>query len=572
MYEFFGLSCEPFSIAADPRFMYMSPQHRQALAHLQYGFRRGAGFILLTGEIGAGKTTVCRLFLRELPANVDVANVVNPRLSATALLTRVCEDLRIELPSGTVDLIDAIHGHLLLADSQGRRSLIVVDEAQALAPDVLEQLRLLSNLDSSGGKLQVFLIGQPELRNALQTSLLEPLAQRVVARFHLTAMPEKETALYISHRLNVAGRAGPGPFEAPAVIAVHRICQGVPRRINVLCDRAMHVAKAAGSHTITPQMVEQAAEDSFDSPRPEAAADQHSPPPSAPAVRVPRRWPALTALAAGALLLGAYIGAQRARQPERVEPASAPAFASAAGVEPAATSVAAGQTPVAVNTVESDRPAPEVTSSRDASEPIRTSPPAILANTDEAEAWRALAKSWDVTLPATRPCAAAVRLGLRCYHGIASLDLLRHLDRPGFLRLVNADGSIAFAEVSAISGDEVTFRMGDVRQNLPLTSLAGQWHGEFSTFWRPPPGYRADGSGNDAAELNRWLDGRFAVIGLRDTATPAGDASGEARLAARISAFQLAHGLQPDGRLGPLTIMQLNRAGGAEEPRLGSVQ
>jgi len=561
MHEFFGLSCEPFSIAADPRFMYMSPQHRQALAHLHYGFHRGAGFILLTGEIGAGKTTVCRLFLRELPANVDVANVVNPRLGATALLTRVCEDLRVELPTGTLDLIDAIHGHLLLADAQGRRSLIVVDEAQALAPDVLEQLRLLSNLDSSGGKLQVFLIGQPELRNALQSSLLEPLAQRVVARFHLTAMPEKETALYISHRLNVAGRVGPEPFELEAVTAIHRLCQGVPRRINVLCDRAMHVAQSSGSHTITRDMVERAAVESFGSPPDRAPSPQVV---SANPVNRVRRWPAAVAAALVALLVGGFIGAQRARTPVPARPASETAAAPPAKVEPPAAGASAAETASA------DETATVSSAALDAVAPDRPGP-SILANTDEAEAWRALAKSWDVTLPATRPCVAAVRLGLHCYHGIAGLDLLRHLDRPAFLRLVNADGSSAFAEVSAISGDEVTFRIGDVRQNLPLTSLAGQWHGEFSTFWRPPPGYRADGSGNDASGLIRWLEGRLAVIGLGDAATPAGDASGEARLAARISAFQLAHGLQPDGRLGPLTVMQLSHAGGGDEPRLGNV-
>jgi len=575
MHEFFGLNCEPFSIAADPRFMYMSPAHRQALAHLQYGFRRGAGFILLTGEIGAGKTTVCRLFLRGLPANVDVANVVNPRLSATALLTRVSEDLRIELPANTVDLIDAIHGHLLLADAQGRRSLIVVDEAQALAPDVLEQLRLLSNLDSSGGKLQVFLIGQPELRNALQTTLLEPLAQRVVARFHLPAMPERETAHYIAHRLSVAGLVGPDPFEPEAILAIHRLCQGVPRRINVLCDRAMHLAESSGSRTIRPDVVERAAAESFGTPpsaTPRLVPTSAAPTAPVSAAVTQRRGPAVAAIAVGALLLGGVIGAQYDRAPAaarpvaeatQVPPTTSPTASASAGA-PAAAAVA--------DVVAANAPGRVVDSSSSFSEAARSeparAPQTILANTDEAEAWRALAKSWDAALPAVRPCAAAIRLGLRCYHGVVGLDLLRQLNRPGFLRLVNADGSSAFAQVTALAGDEITFRMGDVRQTVPLERLGLQWHGEFSTLWRTPPGYRADGSGDDREALTRWLAGRLDGLGVAGTSTPAASVAADTDFAARLSAFQLAHGLQPDGRLGPLTVMQINHAGGNEEPRL----
>jgi general secretion pathway protein A len=193
--SFFGLHDEPFSVAPDPRFMYLSDAHREALKHLELGLRGGGGFVLLTGEIGAGKTTVWRAFLEKLPPDVDIATVVNPRLRVDALLARVCEDLGVELPDGPArDPIDALHGHLLLTHAQGRRTLIAVDEAQALSDDVLEQLRLLTNLVTSDRKLvQVLLIGQPELLDTLERPEMEPLAQRVVSRYHLPALPGEES-------------------------------------------------------------------------------------------------------------------------------------------------------------------------------------------------------------------------------------------------------------------------------------------------------------------------------------------------------------------------------------------
>jgi general secretion pathway protein A len=271
MYEsFFGLNREPFSVAPDPRFLFLSPKHREALSHLMYGLRGGGGFVLLTGEIGAGKTTVWRTFLEQLPPNFDVAYVVNPKLGVAALMARVCEDLRIEGPGGVAasDPIDAIHGHLLLSHATGRRTLIVVDEAQALSVEVLEQLRLLTNLVTAERKLvQVLLIGQPELRTMLELPVLEPTAQRVVARYHLQALSEEETVGYIRHRLTVAGLQGELPFDSDALGRVHKLCAGVPRRINVLCDRALLGAHTQKLRRVDRAAVERAAREVFGTPR-----------------------------------------------------------------------------------------------------------------------------------------------------------------------------------------------------------------------------------------------------------------------------------------------------------------
>jgi general secretion pathway protein A len=600
MYEFFGLTCEPFSVAADPRFIYMSPEHRQAMAHLNYGLRRGAGFILLTGEIGAGKTTVCRLFLRRLPASDDVAFVVNPRLDARALLTRLCEDLRIELPVGTVDLIDAIHGHLLLAHAAGRRTLIVVDEAQALSLDVLEQLRLLTNLDTSGGKLQVFLIGQPELRGTLQQAVLEPLAQRVVARFHLAAMPEQETALYIAHRLSVAGLVGPVPFEHEAVRLIHRLCAGVPRRINVLCDRALYVAESLLARIVTQDMVERAALEVFDDRQATVAAPSPAPLPAAaattpaplPALESPlpaptksvdheRRWPALAAVAAAALIVGSLLGQGHLR---RAAPLSADAPAARARV--AAAAMPAEPDPPSGATVATTPPPASARPLLPAAAPLeapplekqsaapQTQPAAPLrfntietvfdtAAVDELAAWRTLAPLWGAQLGVSEPCASAARLGLRCYRATGGLASVRQLNRPGFLKLVRGDRRVAYALLVGLTDDSATFRSGEQQQSVPLADLAGRWRGEFATLWRTPAGYRPGESMGAGDALTEWLSQKFSKID--GASSPSTDAKS---VAARLSVFQLAHGLEPDGLVGPLTLMQLNRVSGVDEPRL----
>src|SRR3569832_1673847 len=207
---YFGLKHDPFSIAPDPHFLFMSERHREALAHLLYGLGGGGGFVLLTGEIGTGKTTVCRLFLEQIPASCNVAYIFNPKLTVTELLQSVCDEFHIELPnraSATVkDYGDALNAFLLRVHAAGRNNVLIIDEAQNLAPDVLEQLRLLTNLETRERKLlQGILIGQPELRTMLAQPQLEQLAQRVIARFHLDALTPAETAQYIEHRLDVAG-------------------------------------------------------------------------------------------------------------------------------------------------------------------------------------------------------------------------------------------------------------------------------------------------------------------------------------------------------------------------------
>lgn len=300
---FFGLQREPFSIAPDPRALFMSDRHREALAHLLYGVQAGAGgFVLLTGEIGAGKTTVSRCFLEQVPPGCEVALILNPRQDADEVLATVYQEFGIALApgAGVKTMVDALNAFLLEVHARGGQSVLIVDEAQALSAQVLEQLRLLTNLETSERKLlQIVLIGQPELRAMVAAPGLEQLAQRVVARYHLGALSEAETVQYVRHRLAVAGLGGALPFDAPALARIHALSGGIPRRINLVCDRALLGAYAQGVSTVGAALVAQAGREIL------GAGDEATAAGAPRAARPWRRLAAAAALALGGGLAGA---------------------------------------------------------------------------------------------------------------------------------------------------------------------------------------------------------------------------------------------------------------------------
>lgn len=240
--NYFGLSDNPFSIAPNPDYLYMSPRHQEALAHLTFGLRESGGFVMLTGEVGTGKTTVSRKLLQQLPDNTQVAMILNPTLSAIELLASICDELKIRYLKKQASLkyfTDKILTKLTTNHHNGLNTVLIVDEAQHLLPEVLEQLRLLTNLETNREKLlKVVLIGQPELQQLLKRNELRQLAQRITARYHLLPLSSSEVSNYISHRLSVAdGNAH--IFSKPTIQAIYQITGGIPRVINLLCDRAL---------------------------------------------------------------------------------------------------------------------------------------------------------------------------------------------------------------------------------------------------------------------------------------------------------------------------------------------
>src|SRR5437867_7982069 len=289
--QYFGLSERPFSLAPDPRYLYLSDVHREALAHLLYGIGEGGSCVVLTGEVGTGKTTVCRALLEQLPVDVDVAMIFNPRLTSVEMVGLVCDELQIPYPAGTTSLkvlVDALSRALLDAHARGRRTVLIIDEAQNLSSRVLEEIRLLTNLETTKEKLlQVILIGQPELADHLARPNLRQLAQRVTARYHLRPFTEAETHRYVQHRMEIAGQRQP-IFTRLSVRTAHRLSRGIPRLLNTICDRALLGAYATGQTRVKEQVVRRAAR--------EVLGPRRS-----------RRWVAATAAAVLLVLVGSTI-------------------------------------------------------------------------------------------------------------------------------------------------------------------------------------------------------------------------------------------------------------------------
>ncbi len=564
--SFFGLKHAPFSIAPDPRYLFMSERHREALAHLLYGLEAGGGFVLLSGEIGAGKTTVCQCFLEQVPPSCHLAYIFNPKLTVTELLQSVCDEFGIAVRPAIAgaptvkDFLDPLNRFLLEAHAQGRQCVLVIDEAQNLSARVLEQLRLLTNLETHERKLlQIILIGQPELRRLLARPQLEQLAQRVIARFHLGALSEAETARYVAHRLAVAGLSGTIPFDRAALRRIHRLTGGVPRRINLLCDRALLGAYVEGRATVGRRIVDRAAAEAFDA----AAAPRRR--------RSTRALVLAGATGAAVLALAGVLAwqAQRARAP--LPPLAAASAPPASGAASAATGAAASAASVAVAAAGS---APAVAAAPKAAPSAawpRFDPGTdfALLPRDERTLWRELAGAWAVDLPAGDPCAPTSKLPVRCYRtGSATLALIQLFDRPGLLTLVDPQGRAAHARLVGLDAQSAWLAAGERHWTLPLDQLAGLWRGEYATLWRPPEGYArplADSATGPAVQA--LADG---LARQRHEAAPAPGAVLDEALRQRLAAFQFAQGLKPDGVAGPTTFMLLNRALGVAEPRLGT--
>ncbi|MBQ0935184.1 ExeA family protein [Ideonella paludis] len=563
--KFFGLSQTPFSIAPDPRYLYMSERHRDALAHLLWGVGAGGGFVLLSGDIGAGKTTVCRCFLEQLPPQCTVAYIFNPSLTVDELLQTVCQEFGVALPEApqtpgsTKGMVDALNTFLLQEHAAGRSCVLIIDEAQSLSAPVLEQLRLLTNLETAERKLlQIILIGQPELRDILARPELEQLSQRVVAQFHLEALSPAETHQYVQHRLSVAGWQGPSPFEPRALARIQQLTKGVPRRINLLCDRALLGAYALGLKTIDRHMVDKAALEVFARPR-AASASQTS---------WLGRFGVFGGLGAGLLSLGlAAVWWWPNHGPSRtVETLTLPQGKPKLPPEGSASSPTTASGPL--------KPAVAAELTVASADDLQTKQPAVAASAalgampERGQWWKQeatplglLVERWGGQVSKGDVCEQAVAQSLRCFRAYGSTQLIRLLDRPVMLLLQDESGAKGQVLLWGMRPDQALVQHKDGQLWVRWIDLAPHWRGEFVTLWRTSEAWAQR---DDAAAL-KGIQAALRQLGVAPKA--ASGAGGE--VSAAIYAFQAAQGLRPDGKGNVQTLMLLNRAMAVKEPRLG---
>lgn len=535
--SYFGLTEPPFSIAPDPRYLYMSQRHQEALAHLLYGVNGEGGFVLLTGEVGAGKTTICRCLLEQIPEACVVAYIFNPRLTVEELLSSICIEFGIAYPSGNTSVklfVDLINAHLLDSHARGKRAVLIIDEAQNLSPEVLEQMRLLTNLETSQCKLlQIILLGQPELATMLAQPELRQLSQRIVARYHLEPLSKPEVGAYLKHRLEVSG-AQRQLFQASLMKRIHQLSGGIPRLINVLCDRALLGAYVQCKEQVDQATLEQAAREVI----PLAARRRRS------------LW---FGLALGVLLLSGGL--------------------TAAWYDPRQNS---GDTAVAGESREAS--AVSVVPIPAAKEQVATEVPPALHDTlawPEGEdfarskdiAYSALFLAWGTRYQGKDACAQAEALGLHCRNSRGGLDELRKLDRPAILHLRDELGQEFHATLIALDADSATFSIASRTERVGLVALATQWAGHYTSLVRVPPDVNIrPGQRGPSVE---WL-GRLLAQAQRKEAEIPPHSVFDADLIRQLRQFQLAEGLVPDGTIGPQTLTRLISAADHDAPRLSN--
>jgi len=554
--SFFGLHEKPFSITPDPRYLFMSERHGEALAHLVYGVTESGGFVQLTGEVGTGKTTLVRsLLLNRMPDNADVAVVLNPQITVHEFLLTICEELGIDVPGqkdSTKTLTDALNHHLLRAHADGRRTILVVDEAQNLAPAVLEQVRLLTNLETAKQKLlQIILIGQPELRELLGRNDLRQLAQRITGRYHLEPLTRDETAQYVEHRLRVAGALGE-VVDAGAKKEVFRISQGVPRLINVICDRALLGAYSQESRVITRRLIRRAA-DEVSGELGRAPLTRH------------------IAIAAG-LVAVVVVMASIWSVTRNPEPASG------------ATDLAVATAPV-VQTPDDTNPVSEP-------ESIPVTTPVVATATDTATAkatlseelalageltsmdfaMAALFETWglDYKSGSQGGCSQAAEAGLACLYQRGSWSGLRQLNRPAVLSVVDDNGNSHDVVLLAIDADgSAELSIGGVRVTHPVNEISDIWFGQFMLLWQPPGGAPVSlAPGSRGVEVV-WLRQSLANIDARYVSDAINSDEYDINLQNIVRQFQRDNRLDVDGLAGQQTLILVNSLLGADgTPRL----
>ncbi len=581
--QHFALAREPFSIVPDPGFLYPSIYHRQAVAHLKYGLDREGGFILLTGEVGTGKTTLTRTMIKRIPPHVRVAYILNSKLNIADVLASICDELDIALPnttelsltkqSFTKQCIDALNRDLLAAHTQGKKTLIVLEEAQNLTPEVLETLRLLSNLETSTDKLlHILLVGQPELLDILAQQDLRQLNQRVVSRFHLSPLDKDDISNYINHRLHRAGAKRP-IFDAGCAAALFNLTGGVPRLINLVSHQSLVAAYSIGAQTVSPKLVKQAATEILSEPKKPLVTKT-----------------SLLGFIAGLVLIAGVviklgppdildsvfeseaqldIATELLESPGNtsVDPLTArPLIAEPLIAKPLVEEPLVEE-PVTVEPPTSEFLTPEPNTDISNDEVLNAQPDQPTAHSNPFVGLLALWGAEAVDVYSEEELAAlASQANLRA-EKISSVDMaaLEQVNRPGIVWLSQPSGYLKSYVLEQLADGEIRLQDRQGLLSLSAEEFQQRWNGVYLYLWHPPEAYIApliaakNGAQNISnPEVVDWLQAKLARLDNSSDIIISGGRYTPA-IAQQVLSFQRSQDLVADGILGRATLMRLNQ-------------
>jgi len=571
--DYYRFKQKPFSIVPDPSFLYLSERHREALAHLMYGLRSDGGFVLITGEVGTGKTTLIRSLINEVPDDLDVAFVLNPRLTVNELLETLCEELGLPVKGDTATtnkhLIDRLNKHLLRTHALGRSTVIIIDEAQNLSPAVLEQIRLLTNLETNERKLvRIILLGQPELAEMLDRREMRQLAQRITARYHLSSLGRDDTRAYIAHRLTLAG-GNAHLFTRAAAHQTFRLSHGIPRLINVIADRALLGAYVEGKQKVTARIVRKAAHEAF----------------GQQAWLRPRLW------VGAAALLALVVGAAWALWDHPPAWRSAPLAMSDRPVEAPVAAARVVAQPKALTHVSPGSANGTPSSPSIETAPVPVDPPDTAPNIEtkptiaadrlarpkganafdlQRDAYAALFELWNARFdPSDVPCNQAPQVGLQCLKLNGTWRDIARLDHPVAIELWDEIAEPYYAAILRQRDNVITVRLGDQTVATTADELANHWYGSYIVLWQMPPDYRGNLKVGDEGAAVAWLRQHLATVLQIDLRTPE-PARFDESLQLALMRFQRDNGMVPDGIAGPLTWIAMNATSSDATPRLSA--
>ena len=585
--EYFGFKDSPFSIAPDPRYLYMTTQHRDALAHLVYGLNSDGGCILLTGEVGTGKTTICRCLLEQIPDHANVALVLNPKVNEIELLETICDELKIDYPDSNNSLktyTDRIHHFLIETNRNNEKTVLIIDEAQNLDSKVLEQLRLLTNLETHQRKLlQIIILGQPELLDILAKKEMRQLAQRITARFHLQPLSKSEVKAYISHRLAVAGQ-NIQLFPENSIKLLYKLSRGIPRLINILCDRALLGAYVESQYTVQPAVIKKAAREVFGELK------------NVEDYQRTRRWLYPVAAAFG---FAAVVAALIVFFPAIKEMSTTNTWLSAlnesSSLSPASKkedtvldavalstdkSLSQNTLPLNPDVTEAELSADEQNNNNETVTELNDQ--TITEHTDydnideilndpannATSAYQELFKTWNQTynkkIP-TSACKQAESFSLSCLYKQGNLNNLKTHNRPAVLTLVTKQGEKRFITITSIQDDHATIYSNNTAYTIKLSDLDKHWYGKFILLWKKPDHYSSAITPGDNGNVVGWLNSQFTS----STQAPGTNITHyNKNLIGKVKNFQSEHGLTTDGIVGPVTIIHLNTRSDMNVPTL----